>query len=211
MSVESRMDDRTPSQFMGNIKTWTQVEGRMAELVVEDMKMRGVDCRGFKDTGVDNSGEFIDGSLKSNNADFDFVFEFGTVSMEVKVANPKEDTCQTFKLNDIRKAAERGGSILCYSEKWYYIMPAGTCRYLMENFPKRIYRYLSPNDKAIRINSAHLAKERNMAENERGPKLWEEFLEDGSIRKFHWKTVELRDAAAEAISEARRQKSLSGR
>ena len=211
MSVESRMDDRTSSQFMGDIKTWTRVEGRMAELVVEDMNMRGWDCRGFKDTGVDNSGEFIDGCLNGNDADFDFIFGFGTVSIDFKVANQKEDTCQTFKVNDIRKAAERGGLILCYSENWYYIILPGTCHYLMENFPKRIYRYLSPNDKAIRINSAHHAKERNMTENERGPKLWEEFLKDGSIRKFRWKTGALRAAVAEAIREARVQKSLSGR
>jgi transcriptional regulator of nitric oxide reductase len=50
-----------------------------------------------------------------------------------------------------------------------------------------------------------------MTENERGPKLWEEFLKDGSIRKFRWKTGALRAAVAEAIREARVQKSLSGR
>lgn len=216
MSVDRRRDNRTIRQFAEDIKKWTRAEGRIAKLVYEDLKMRGIDCRGFVDAGVDNSGEFIDGPLESNEADFKFFFGFGMVPIEMKVANPKEDTYQTFKVNDIIKAVKNEGSILCYSKNWYYIIPTRTCSHLIENFPQKIYRYLSDTDMAIRINSVHHAKKKNMTEKERGPKLWEEFLHDSRqrsaaspIRKFCWRTEALRLAASEVIEEAKSRKSLS--
>jgi hypothetical protein len=176
---------------------------------MKDMKMRGVDLIRIKNTGVDNSGRLIEGSLKSNKSDFNFIFGFGTVPTEIKVANPNEKRFQTLKTNDIRKAANRKGCILCYSEEWYYIMKPETCRFLLDNFLSDIYKSLSPNDQAMRIHSKYYGAIYSMTDEEKGPKFWEEFLEDGSIRKFYWKTGALRAEAAEVIKKANKKKSQS--
>lgn len=209
MSLESRRDNRTEEEFARDINAWTWAEGCIARLVMKDMKMRGADLIRIENTGVDNSGRLIRGSLKSNESDFNFIFGFGTVPTEVKVANPKEWKFQTLKTNDIRKAANKKGCILCYSEEWYYIIKPETCRFLLDNFLSKIYKTFSPDDQAIRIHSKYYGAIHNMTDEERGPKLWEEFLEDGTIRKVHWKSKALRATAAEVIKEANKRKSQS--
>jgi hypothetical protein len=186
MSVDYRMDGRTREVGSHNIKDFTRRELIVGKILTVQYRKNGRPCS-VKNTGTDNTGEFIEGNLKEDGLDFLFEFEDGDkIPTDIKNCPKIRSLYYTFKTNTLKKAAALNGQIIAYARNYYFTVTAEGCRFLLENFPASTsYKNFSGHP-CIRVYSRYNNKIREVPERLRGPAKWEDLVEKGLVKDEEW-------------------------
>ena len=186
MSVEYRMDGRTREVGSHNIKDFTRREMIVGKIMTVQYLKNGRPCS-VTSTGTDNTGEFIDGKLKSDELDFLFEFENGEkIPTDIKNCPKIRSLYYTFKTNTLKKASNQNGQIIVYAKNYFFTVTTEGCRFLLENYPVSTSYNNFSGHPCVRVYSRYNKKVRDIPERLRGPMRWEDIVEKGLVKDEEW-------------------------
>jgi len=151
MSLDKRRDNRTRAEFKNDMIKAAQKEAKWMEILCGQLKRNKREFI-LKDTGVDNTGKLIEGTLSKNTPDFYLENNNrGGQYIEVKTA---PEFCDgkffTFKVSSLKMCISHGSWIFLPRRPHFYLIQCPAMEKMLEYSP-RIYPGFSPNDPAIRI------------------------------------------------------------
>ena len=138
-SFEYRKDFRTKEIFEENLIDFTEREYYWGIILRLDFTERGHPCS-LIEHGVDNTGKLIEGRLPNYNVDKIFSFLNGKKKpVEIKSIPENINNFMTFKVSSLEVCCEEDAWLIVPRSKAYYLYNSKTCRYLLENYPHKIY------------------------------------------------------------------------
>ena len=186
MSTKYRLDGRTREVGSHNISDYTRREIIVGKIMAVQYRDSGRPCS-VKNTGTDNTGEFIEGNLKEDGLDFVFEFEDGDkMPTDIKNCPWTRSLYYTIKANTIKKAATLNGQIIIYARNYHFTVTAEGCRFLLENFPVSTSYTTFSGHPCIRVHSKYYEKIKKVPERLRRPTKWEDLVEKGLVKDEAW-------------------------